>query len=362
MSKGKRKRLRRGRSAVRRTGPASRRDETGYEDAPSREKILRGRDNVEELPDEASRSEVEGDVARGQVVSIRAGDVFVEPDDGGPPVHCILRKSTRVPHPRATVLAVGDRVRYLAGTEAPHVLTEVEPRRTRLARLRHDGAEKVICANVDLAVIIASAGRPPFKPRLVDRYLIAASAGGLHPVLALNKIDLLDPRQAESLLAPYAGLPLSALAVSARTGAGIDRLVDVLRNRTAVFAGQSGVGKSSLLNRLGEGLEIPTAEVYGKAGKGRHTTSASTLYRFPFGGSVVDTPGIRAFLVQEPAREALEDFFPEIFLAARSCRFADCGHDGDEGCVIPDEVAAGKIHPARLESYLVLTREGRSGR
>jgi ribosome biogenesis GTPase len=360
--KGKRKRLRRGRSAARRATPAPLKDETRLEDAPTKEKILRGRDNVEALSDEASRTEIESDVARGQVIAIRGGDVLVEPEDGTEPVRCILRKSTRVPHPRASALVVGDRVRFLVASEPPHVLTEVEPRHTRLVRLRRGGGEHVICANVDLAVIIASADQPPFKPRLVDRYLIAASHGGLHPVLVLNKIDLLETGDAGSLLAPYAGLPLSALAVSARTGAGIDALVDVLRDRTAVFAGQSGVGKSSLLNRLGGGLEIRTADVYGKVGKGRHTTSTSTLYRFPYGGAVVDTPGIRAFLVREPTRKALEEFFPDIFEAARSFRFIDCAHAGDEGCAIPEEVAAGRIHPARVDSYHVLREEGRSSR
>jgi ribosome biogenesis GTPase len=139
--------------------------------------------------------------------------------------------------------------------------------------------------------------------------------------------------------------------------------VEILRDRTAVFSGQSGVGKSSLVNRLGEGrFDVRTAEVYGKAGKGRHTTTESTLYRFPFGGGVVDTPGIRGFLLHEPTAEALAAFFPEIAEAAETCRFRDCAHDGDAGCAIPAAVASGRVHPDRLESWRSLTAEIRTGR
>lgn len=326
---------------------------------PAREKILRGPDNRELPPDEASGTELTGDVRAGRVVSIRGTEIGVEPGEGGDPVGVVLRKSTRIPHPGASAAVVGDQVLYLVDGPPPHVLTEVRPRRTRLTRIRRGHEEHVVCANVDLGVIIATAADPPFKPRLVDRYLISFAQGGMEPVLVLNKIDLLEDGGAGPLLEPYAALDFPALAVSAATGEGLEALRAVLVGRTAVFVGQSGVGKSSLLNRLG-GLELRTQEVQGWTGKGRHTTSTSTLYAFPFGGSIIDTPGIRSFQVHRPTVEALEAFFPEVFEVAAGCRFRDCTHSGDEGCAVPEALADGRIRPDRLESFRILMEEVRS--
>jgi ribosome biogenesis GTPase len=242
------------------------------------------------------------------------------------------------------------------------VLTEIEPRRTRLARSRNDGEEHVLAANVDLCVIVASAEQPSFKPGLVDRFLLSIREGGLEPVLVINKSDLVPPAESATMLAPYRLLGFPALAVSATTGDGLDALRNVLRGRTSVFSGQSGVGKSSLLNCLVPDIDIRTADVYGRRGKGRHTTSASTLYELPFGGAVIDTPGLRSFAMHAPSLEALHDFFPEIARAAASCRFADCGHRGDEGCAVPDALARGEVRPDRLDSYLALLAEIGSSR
>jgi len=360
--KKKRKRRQVGRT-VRRSPGRGRVRETGdaVEDAPLREKILRGRENLGALPEEASRAELEGDVRRGRVASIRGREATVEPDQGGELVPTMLRRSTRVPHAATSPVVVGDRVGYLVEGEPPYVLTEVEPRRTRLVRGRRGGEEHVICANVDLGVMVSSAAEPPFKPRLVDRVLLSVQQGELAPVLVLNKVDLVEPVEVDRMLAPYRGLGLPALPVSAATGHGLDALVDVLRDRTSVFSGQSGVGKSSILNRLIPDLDIRTQDVYGRVGKGRHTTTASTLYPFPFGGAVVDTPGIRSFALREPTADALTGFFPEIFAAASRCRFSDCHHRGDEGCAVPDAVASGRISRDRLDSFLTLMEEIRGG-
>ncbi len=360
--KKKRKRSQAGKTA--RRGPTRGRirdaDET-VEDEPRREKILRGRDNVGGLPEEASLSELEGDVRRGQVVSIRGREATVEPDDGSDPVLTMLRKSTRLPHSASSPVVVGDRVGYLAEGEPPFVLTEVEPRRTRLVRGRRGSEEHVICANVDLGVIVASAAEPPFKPRLVDRVLMAMQQGDLAPVLILNKVDLVEPAEVATMLAPYRALGFPCVPVSAETGEGMDELHEVLRDKMSVFSGQSGVGKSSILNRLGPDLDLATQDVYGRIGKGRHTTTATTLYRFPFGGRVVDTPGVRSFALFEPTADALHAFFPEIFETIEGCRFSDCRHRGDGGCAIPAAVEAGKISPDRLDSFLTLLEEARAG-
>lgn len=323
------------------------------DDGPAREKILRGQDNVELPPEEASAAELEGDVRRGRVVSIRAMDIRVEPAEGGEPVATVLRKSTRVPHPKMSAVVVGDDVNYLFGSEPPHVLTAIEPRRSHLTRIRRGRERHVICANVDFGVVVSSAVDPPFKPRLVDRYLLSFAEGGLEPVLALNKVDLLDGEDPAGMLRPYEGLPVHAFAVSATSGEGLEGLQALLSGKTAVFSGQSGVGKSSLLNRL-LGLEISTRTVQESTGKGRHTTTNSTFYPFPFGGGVIDTPGVRSFQLATPTADGLESFFPEIFRAAESCRFRDCSHRGDAGCAVRPALEAGKIRSDRLDSFFAL--------
>lgn len=353
----KKKRKRKSVGGASRSGNRPRRIDPDHDDdGLVGEKILRGRDNRELPPEEASGTELEGDVRVGRVVAIRGTDVSVEPLEGGDPAPTTLRKSTRIPHPRATAVAIGDHVRYLAEGNAPFVLTEVLPRHSHLTRVRRGHEQHVFAANVDLGVMIASAVDPPFKPRLVDRYLISFSRGGLEPVLVLNKIDLLQGVTPESLLAPYAALPFPAIAVSAETGAGLDKLRELLTGKMAVFSGQSGVGKSSLLNALG-GLDIRTNTIQDSTGKGRHTTTHSELYHFPFGGSVVDTPGVRSFQVHEPSQESLHEFFPEIFEAADACKYRNCSHRGDGGCAIPEAVTAGRILPDRLDSFLVLMDE-----
>ncbi|MBZ0269222.1 ribosome small subunit-dependent GTPase A [bacterium] len=344
------------RKSVGRGGQSSRR-RRAHEDhddhGPAREKVLRGPGNVELPPEDASETELAGDVRVGRVVSIRGTEIRVEPPDGGEGVATSLRKSTRVPHPRASAVVVGDLVRYLAEGDEPFVLTAVEPRRSHLTRIRRGREEHVICANADLGVMIASAVDPPFKPRLVDRYLISFQDGGLTPVLVLNKIDLLEGVSPASLLEPYRALPFARVAVSAVTGEGLDELREVLKGAIAVFAGQSGVGKSSLLNKLG-GLDLRTQDVQDWTGKGRHTTTHSTMYPFPFGGAVIDTPGVRSFGLHAPTEQSLREFFPEVYEAAEECRFRDCSHDGDDGCAVPAAIASGAIAPERLDSFRTL--------
>ncbi|MFN8180045.1 MAG: ribosome small subunit-dependent GTPase A [bacterium] len=355
MAKGKRKRKAGGHARAR-PRPGRIHEETADDD-PRREKVFRGRQNAPALPEEASVGELAGDVRDGRVVALFGGEILVEPAAGGEPVTAHLRKSTRVPHRGANPVTVGDFVRYLEGAVPPHVLTEVLPRRTHLTRLRHGGQSQVVCANVDLGVVVGSAAEPPFKPRLVDRYVISFRLGGLAPALVLNKVDLVGPGGIDEWLALYRSLGVEAVGVSAATGAGVSALEAMLRGKTSVFAGQSGVGKSSLLNRLA-GLDLRTADVYGKLGKGRHTTTSSTLYRLPSGGEVIDTPGVRSFGLPPVTREAVHEFFPEIEEAARGCRFGDCRHSGDEGCAVEEAVRAGRIPVDRLDSFLALREEG----
>jgi len=248
-----------------------------------------------------------------------------------------------------TALAVGDSVRF---DPARKVLLEVLPRRTVLARRRSFGQkrEHVIAANADRLAIVASVASPPFRSGAVDRFLVAAHAGGLEALLVVNKLDLLAPGEAlpDEVRAYEAVIPV--FAVSATSGAGLERLRAALAHGTTVLAGHSGVGKSSLINALEPELRLETGEL-NKRERGAHTTSASTWLRIAGGAVVIDTPGVREIGTGPVDRDLLGPVYPEIARASVDCRFRDCEHRREPDCAVRAAVDAGSISAARLANF-----------
>jgi ribosome biogenesis GTPase len=243
---------------------------------------------------------------------------------------------------RGRAVAPGDRVLY-----SRHGVEHILPRRTVLARYTGSGrGERVLAANIDAVVLVASFGNPPLRPGLIDRYLIAIARGGAQPLICVNKSDQ-STAQERALIAPYEALEIPVLLCSAHTGEGLEDLRRQLAAKLCVFTGHSGVGKSSLLNALSPRLALETAEVSGATGKGRHTTTAASLHEIGDGIRVIDTPGIREFGVQPlPADEVAE------FAAyAPLCRFRDCTHTHEPECAVKAAVASGRIPEIRYEAY-----------
>ena len=253
-------------------------------------------------------------------------------------------------------LAVGDRVAF---DPAKGVLVDVLPRRTQLARLRSFGRPRpqVIAANVDRLAIVTSVASPPFKSGAVDRFLLAAHAGGLESILVVNKLDLLeDPATLDEGIRAYdAIVPL--LAVSAERGTGLAELRAALTRGVTVFAGHSGVGKSSLLNALEPELRLETGEVSAKWDRGRHTTSRAAYLRLANGAIVIDTPGVREIGTGPIDPESLGAVYPDIALLAADCRFRDCRHGTEPGCAVRRAVEEKRLRPARLAGYHRLLEE-----
>jgi ribosome biogenesis GTPase len=193
---------------------------------------------------------------------------------------------------------------------------------------------------------------PELKPHLIDRYLVSAEQGGIAPVICLNKADLVDPVPYQPLIGYYSQLRIPTLLTSAPTGFGIDRLCRYLTGRQTVFAGQSGVGKSSLLNAIQPGLGLQVREVSEANQKGRHTTTTAQLLRLDFGGWVVDTPGIRQFQLWDILPEELEGFFPEFRPYVPFCAYPDCTHTHEDRCAVKRAVALRQIRGRRYTSYL----------
>lgn len=235
--------------------------------------------------------------------------------------------------------------------EAEGVIERVEPRHgvlTRASRRR----EHVLVANVDQVAIVVSLVQPELKPHLIDRYLAMARQGGLKPLILLNKADLADLAALQPLVGYYAQLEIPVLLTSAQTGLGVDRLREQLRGRATAFSGQSGVGKSSLLNAVEPGLGLAVKSVSEVNNKGRHTTTYAQLIKLSFGGWVVDTPGVRQLQLWDVRPEEYEGYFPEFHAFVPHCGFPDCTHTHENGCAIKGAVARRFVSARRYHSYL----------
>jgi ribosome biogenesis GTPase len=209
-------------------------------------------------------------------------------------------------------------------------------------------------ANVDQLVLVMSLVEPDLKPHLIDRYLASAAQGGITPIICLNKVDLVDPAPYLPLIGLYSQLGIPTLLTSTKTGCGIGRLRECLQDRQTVFSGQSGVGKSSLLNAIQPGLELAVREVSDANQKGRHTTTTAQLVRLDLGGWVVDTPGLRQFQLWNILPEEVEGFFPELRPYVPLCVYPDCTHTHEDRCAVKDAVRRRQISSSRYLSYLGL--------
>jgi ribosome biogenesis GTPase len=246
-------------------------------------------------------------------------------------------------------LAVGDEVEF---DPERGMVRGLRPRRTELRRRRpRDDPRKshVIAANLDRVAIVTSLLEPPFRPGLVDRFQLAAYAGGLDAILVANKLDLLAGADLPDEVRVFE-VALPVVAVSALTGAGLDGLRAELAGRRSVLAGHSGVGKSSLLNALEPELRLETGPL-AHTGKGRHTTRSSTLIRLRDGAIVVDTPGIRELASGSVDPSCIDRLYPDIAELEAGCRFRDCRHASEPDCVVVAAVSEGRLSELRYAGY-----------
>jgi len=291
----------------------------------------------------------------GRVLRVH-GLTSVVQTDSGKIFRCAVRRLLKsLSRDERNVVATGDRV-WIGSTETVKgdlegVIERVEPRHGMLTRASR-GREHVIVANVDQFVIVMALVEPDLKPHLIDRYLASAEQGGIAPILCLNKADLIDPAACQPIIGQYSQLGIPTILTSATSGTGIARLRRLLKGRQSVFAGQSGVGKSSLLNAVQPGLGLRVRTVSEGTHKGRHTTTTAQLLELDFGGWVVDTPGIRQFELWNIIPEEMEGFFPEFRPYVTLCAFPDCTHTHESRCAIKQAVADRYIDESRYFSYL----------
>ncbi|MEN6495628.1 MAG: ribosome small subunit-dependent GTPase A [Thermoguttaceae bacterium] len=290
---------------------------------------------------------------RGRVLSVYGLASIVQTFDGTL-YRCVTRRLLKT-------LAIDQRHSLTAGDEVlfrpiPNsdqregVVERIEPRHGVISRATK-GKQHVMVANVDQALLVSSAAEPTLKPNLIDRLLVTAEKTRIRPIVCINKVDLVDPASLEPLVGVYSQMGYQVLLLSVRAGVGIERLRRVLSGRASVVVGQSGVGKSSLLNSVEPALSLPVASVSVESLKGRHTTTAARLLPLSFGGYVVDTPGVRQFQLWDVIREEVGGFFRDFRPYVNHCRFPNCTHTHEADCAIKDAVADGHLDDRRYDSY-----------
>jgi ribosome biogenesis GTPase len=356
--------FRKNRSVRRRTGDLTRRfaaDEEQTEDAPREERIsgkgdlTRKRTIIGEeadadqagfavlpQPDQTSR--------RGRVLKVHGLTSVVQAEDGS--LHqCVTRRLLRtLSTDQRHVVAAGDWVFFRTDPSGDGIIEQIEPRRAVLSRSSR-GRQHIIVTNADQMVIISSAAEPYLKPNLIDRFLVTAEQQKIRPVICINKVDLVDRADLEPLVGVYSRMGYRVLMTSVKTGLNLDRLRRLMTGAASVLVGQSGVGKSSLLNLIEPGLNLRVATVSAETQKGRHTTTTAQLIPLAAGGYVIDTPGIRQFQLWDIIAEEVAGCYRDIRPYVSLCKFPNCTHTHEADCAVKDAVADGHLDARRYESY-----------
>ncbi|XKE44574.1 small ribosomal subunit biogenesis GTPase RsgA [Halomonas organivorans] len=281
----------------------------------------------------------------GRVIAHFGRTLDVLPEGGEAPVRCHLRANLEG-------LVTGDRVIWRAGQDGSGVVVARGERDNVLERPDPRGQLKPVAANID-QILIVFAVEPEPHANLIDRYLVAAEATGIPPALVLNKIDLLPASGGalRELLDRYESLGYPVVTTTTARDGGLDALHRRLAGRTSVFVGQSGVGKSSLIDRLLPDEELRIGALSEDSRKGRHTTTTARLYHMPSGGELIDSPGIREFGLTHLDEDQVARGFIEFRELLGRCRFRDCRHRQEPGCALIDAVEAGEVHADRFASY-----------
>jgi len=343
-------------------------ENSSLEDAATRQSV-RGKGDLTRKRTVAGAEVVEGDdgpelaleidpaVCRlGRVLRVQGLVSIVQFDDGSVRRCATRRVLKTLATEQRQLVAAGDLAWVRPEGADEGFIERIEPRHGVLSRTSR-GRQHVLAANLDQVLIVASAAEPRLKPHLIDRYLVTAEKIGVEPIVCINKVDLVDAADLQPLVGCYSQLGYSVLLASAARGWGIDLLRRRLAGRESAVTGQSGVGKSSLLNAIDPTLKLRVQQVSAETEKGRHTTTTAELISLASGGYVVDTPGIRQFQLWDVIPAEVANYFRDLRAYVSHCRYPNCTHTHEEPCAVKDAVADGYIDTRRYESYLQMAAD-----
>lgn len=286
------------------------------------------------------------------------GSWYTVKTDDGRMVDSKIKGNFRLKGIRSTnPVAVGDRVEIVENAEGTAFITAIGDRRNYIIRKSPNLSKQshIIAANVDQALLVVTVNRPQTSTTFIDRFLASAEAYRVPVVLVFNKTDILDDderRYQDMMIALYENIGYECRAVSAATGSGVEELREMLVGRVTVLSGNSGVGKSTLINSLLPGVNLRTAEISDAHNTGMHTTTFSEMLPLPEGGYIIDTPGIKGFGTFDIEPEELTGYFRDIFHFSKDCRFSNCTHRHEPGCAVLRALEDHYIAESRYQSYL----------
>ncbi len=301
-------------------------------------------------------------LGEGRVIKNTGSSYIVRLDDGSE-VTCRIKGNFRIKGIRTTnPVAVGDIVTVAKAADDADYITAISPRRNYIIRRASNLSKEshILASNIDLAILVATLREPATPTTFIDRFLATAEAYSVPAALVLNKRDMWDSDDqelADALTNLYTSIGYPVFAVSAATGEGLPSLTEFITGKITLLAGNSGVGKSSLINALVPGAALRTGEISDIHHTGMHTTTFSEMIDLQGGGALIDIPGVRGFGTIDFAPEEVGHFFPEIFRFSRDCRYSDCKHTGEPGCAVIPAVEDHYISESRYASYLSILEE-----
>ncbi|MGN6544782.1 MAG: ribosome small subunit-dependent GTPase A [Aureliella sp.] len=295
-------------------------------------------------------------IKKGVVLRVHGLECVVRAEDGIEYRCAVRRVLKNLSTDQRHVVAAGDVVTFRSEGTHQGIILAIDPRHGVLSRTSK-GRKHVLVANIDQIIIVASANQPSLKPHLIDRFLVTAEHAGLDALICINKVDLADPAELQPLVGVYAQMGYRVLMTSAAQGWNIDALQAVVAGSQSVVTGQSGVGKSSLLNAVQAGLGLRVNAVSQDNKKGKHTTTTAELIPLDQGGTIVDTPGIRQLELWDVSPAEVGGYFRDLRPYVNHCRFPDCLHIHEVDCAVRDAVADGRIDPRRYDSYVHLIED-----
>lgn len=278
--------------------------------------------------------------------------------DDGTKWDCRIKGKFRVDEIKSTnPVAVGDKVIFQVEKDNTGIIDAIEPRKnyiirkaTKLSKQTH-----IIAANIDQAILVVSLVSPETMTGFIDRFLVTAEAYSIPSLIVFNKIDLYDEKRQEKLKylsAVYENIGYSCLSISAEKNLNLQSLMDAMKGKVSLLAGNSGVGKSTIINKIEPGLDLKIAGISQAHQMGIHTTTFAEMFDLSFGASIIDTPGLKSFGIVDFRKEELFHYFPEMFRIVSDCKFGNCMHINEPGCAVKKAVEKGEIAPHRYQNYL----------
>ncbi|HBL74696.1 MAG: ribosome small subunit-dependent GTPase A [Bacteroidetes bacterium GWF2_42_66] len=300
------------------------------------------------------------------IVIKSTGSWFTVKSEDNELINCKIKGKFRIQDIKSTnPVAVGDHVEFSISEEndaQTGLITNIIERKNYIIRKSTNLSKQshIIASNIDQAFLVVTVNFPVTTSTFIDRFLASAEAYRISCILIFNKIDRYSQTQTEhmeSLISVYSEIGYRCLKISARKNIGIDELQELMKNKTNVFSGHSGVGKSTIINTIQPGLNLKTKEISDSHFSGKHTTTFSEMFELDFGGFIIDTPGIKGFGMLEMESWEISHYFPEMFKLLDGCQYYNCSHTHEPGCAVKNAVAEGKIAKSRYVSYLGLLED-----